>query len=91
MKLISENGLIVLQYNAKQVNIVASNMAELEIFIDGQVVPKRMIGVVLNPDSKIIITEPRLYNIVNSNVTESHELVIKVNAPKFEIFTLTFG
>ena len=91
MKLVSENGLIVLQYNAKQVNIVASNMAELEIFIDGQVVPKRMIGVDLNPDSKIIITEPRLYNIVNSNVTESHELVIKVNDPKFEIFTLTFG
>ena len=39
MKLTSENGLIVLQYNAKQVNIVASNTAELEIFIDGEFVP----------------------------------------------------
>ena len=91
MKLVSENGLIVLQYNAKQVNIVASNTAKLEIFIDGEFVPKHMIGMDLTPDSKVIITEPRLYNIVNSNVTESHELVIKVNDPKFEIFTLTFG
>ena len=91
MKLISENGLIVLQYNAKQVNIVASNMAELEIFIDGEVVPKDMIGRDLSPDSKVIVTEPRLYNIVNSSVTETHELTIKVNNPKFEIFTFTFG
>jgi len=45
----------------------------------------------LTPDSKVIITEPRLYNIVDSIVTESHELIIKVNDPKFEIFTFTFG
>jgi hypothetical protein len=66
-------------------------MAELEIFIDGEVVPKHMIGVDLSPDSKVIITEPRLYNIVNSSDTESHELTIKVNDPEFEIFTFTFG
>ena len=91
MKLVSENGLIVLQYNAKQVNIVASNTAKLEIFIDGEFVPKHMIGMDLTPDSKVIITEPRLYNIVNSSIAESHELIIKVNDPKFEIFTFTFG
>ena len=91
MKLVSENGLIVLQYNAKQVNIVASNTAKLEIFIDCEFVPKHMIGMDLTPDSKVIITEPRLYNIVDSIVTESHELIIKVNDPKFEIFTFTFG
>ena len=44
MELVSENGLIMLNYNAKQVNIVASNNAELEIFIDGEFVPKHMIG-----------------------------------------------
>ena len=91
MELVSENGLIMLNYNAKQVNIVASNNAELEIFIDGEFVPKHMIGMDLTPDSKVIITEPRLYNIVDSIVTESHELIIKVNDPKFEIFTFTFG
>ena len=73
MKLVSENGLIILQYNAKQVNIVASNNAELEIFIDGEFVPKHMVGMDLSSHSKIIITEPRLYNIINSSTTESHE------------------
>ena len=91
MKLVSENGLIILQYNAKQVNIVASNNAELEIFIDGEFVPKHMVGMDLSSHSKIIITEPRLYNIINSSTTESHELTIKVNNPEFEIFTFTFG
>ena len=91
MKLVSENGLIMLNYNAKQVNIVASNNAELEIFIDGDSMPNHIAGIDVNRDGKVIIIEPRLYNIVNSAATESHELVIKVNEPKFEIFTFTFG
>ena len=91
MELVSENGLIMLNYNAKQVNIVASNNAELEIFIDGELIPKHMAGIDVNQDSKVMIIEPRLYNIVDSIATESHELLIKVNDPKFEIFTFTFG
>ena len=91
MKLVSENGLIMLNYNAKQVNIVASNNAELEIFIDGEYIPKHIAGIDVNQDGKVMIIEPRLYNIVDSTVTESHELIIKVNDPKFEIFTFTFG
>ena len=91
MELVSENGLIMLNYNAKQVNIVASNNAELEIFIDGEHIPKHIAGIDVNHDGKVMIIEPRLYNIVDSIVTESHELLIKVNDPKFEIFTFTFG
>ena len=91
MELVSENGLIMLNYNAKQVNIVASNNAELEIFIDGEYIPRHMAGIDVNQDGKVMIIEPRLYNIVDSTVTESHELMIKVNDPKFEIFTFTFG
>ena len=91
MELVSENGLIMLNYNAKQVNIVASNNAELEIFIDGEHIPKHIAGIDVNQDGKVMIIEPRLYNIVDSIVTESHELLIKVNDPKFEIFTFTFG
>ena len=91
MELVSENGLIMLNYNAKQVNIVASNNAELEIFIDGEYIPRHMAGIDVNQDGKVMIIEPRLYNIVDSTSTESHELLIKVNDPKFEIFTFTFG
>ena len=91
MKLVSENGLIMLNYNAKQVNIVASNNSILEIFVDGKIVPNYMAGLDLNSQNKIVVSEARLYNIINSSDTESHELIINVKGSEFEIFTLTFG
>ena len=78
MKLISENGLIVLQYNAKQVNIVADGNAELEILIDGNQVSEKIAGSDIEL-SKIRIVEPRLYNIINSDHTGIHELKIVEN------------
>ena len=83
--------LISLKYNAKQVNIVASNNSELEIFVDGNSIPKYMTGSDLTTESKIFVSEPRLYNIINSDDTEPHELIIKINGSGFEIFTFTFG
>jgi len=91
MKLVSESGLIVLKYTAKQVNIVASNSAELEIFLNGENIPDYMKGSDLTSDSKIIINSPQLYNIIDSDITESHELIIKANKPNLEVFTFTFG
>ena len=91
MKLVSENGSIMLNYNAKQVNIVASNNAELQIFVDGTPVPDNMIGSDLTAQNKILVSEPRLYNIINSAYTESHELIITIKGSEFEIFTFTFG
>jgi len=90
MSLVSDHGLILLKYNAKQVNIVASNNSKLEIFLDGNSIPKHMVGSDLM-QNEIFISEPRLYNIINSDDAESHELVIRVNGPGFEIFTFTFG
>ena len=91
MNLISENGVISLKYNAKQVNIVASNNSELEIFVDGNSIPKYMTGSDLTTESKIFVSEPRLYNIIDLDDSEPHELIIKINGPGFEIFTFTFG
>ena len=91
MKLVSESGLIVLKYTAKQVNIVASNSAELEIFLNGENIPDYMKGSDLTSDNKIIVNDPQLYNIIDSDITESHELIIKVNKPNLEVFTFTFG
>ena len=91
MELVSENGLIMLNYNAKQVNIVASNNAELQIFVDGVPVPDNMMGSDLTSQNKILVSEPRLYNIINSDYSESHELIISIKGSEFEIFTFTFG
>jgi len=90
MNLVSDYGLILLKYNAKQVNIVASNNSKLEITVDGEPIPQYMIGTDL-VQNQISISEPRLYNIINSNNNESHELIIKVKGSGFEIFTFTFG
>ena len=91
MNLISENGVISLKYNAKQVNIVASNNSELEILVDGNPIPEYMAGSDLTAESKIFVSEPRLYNIIDLDDSEPHELIIKINGPGFEIFTFTFG
>jgi thiol-disulfide isomerase/thioredoxin len=91
MELVSDNGIIMLNYNAKQVNIVASNNAELQIFVDGAPVPDNMMGSDLTSQNKILVSEPRLYNIINSDYSESHELIISIKGSEFEIFTFTFG
>ena len=91
MKLVSSDGSILLKYNAKQVNIVASNNSELEIFLDGKVVPNDISGSDLTRQSKILVLEPRLYNIIDSDYTETHELKINVKGADFQIFTFTFG
>ena len=82
---------ISLKYNAKQVNIVASNNSELEILVDGNPIPEYMTGSDLTGESKIFVSEPRLYNIIDLDDSETHELIIKINGSGFEIFTFTFG
>ena len=90
MELISNSGKIVLEYNAKQVNIVATGNAELEILIDDAKITKQISGVdVVN--GKIMISEPRLYNVIESLEGETHTITINVTGPDFEIFTFTFG
>ena len=91
MKLVSENGLIMLNYHAKQVNVVASTNSVLEIFVDGKTVSDHMAGSDLNSQNEIVISEARLYNIIDSSDAESHELLISIKGSEFEIFTLTFG
>ena len=90
MKLMSNNGKIVLEYHAKQVNIVASGDTELEILIDGEIIKNPISGMDVKT-SKVKILEPRLYNIIESQNAESHILTINVKKSDFEIFTFTFG
>ena len=91
MKLISDSGKIVLHFNAKQVNIVASNNAILEITYDGNSIPSENRGKDVAPDGTVKILEPRLYNLIDSKQEGSHEIIIEVKNPGFEIFTFTFG
>ena len=91
MELVSESGSIKLLYNAKEVNIVTENNAELEIFLDGQPLSAKYTGKDIASDNKLIVSEAGLYNIVNSDTSASHTMEIKVNGKGFQIFTFTFG
>ena len=89
MKLVSENGKIVLPYFAKDVHIVAANEADLAILLDGNPIAPNDAGIDVQ-DGVVHVSENRLYNIVSSSEADSHTLTIIAN-PGFEIYTFTFG
>jgi len=91
MKLISDTGRIKVLYNAKEVNIVAGNNAELEIYLDDKPVPSNYAGKDIVNQNNVMTDQPRLYNIINSHEPSSHILDIVVSEPGFEIYTFTFG
>jgi hypothetical protein len=91
MRLESDSGSIKVLYHAKEVNIVTSNSAELEIFLDGMPLDEKYSGIDIKSGNKITVTEPDLYNIINSEKAATHELEIKINQKGFEMYTFTFG
>ncbi len=91
MELISETGTIKVLYNAKEVNIVTENGAELEILLDGKVLPPEYSGYDITENNTLQVTEAGLYNIISSDTSSSHLLEINVKGKGFQIFTFTFG
>ena len=90
MKLVSEEGGIFLPYYAREVNIVASNPANLIIRLDGEIIPSEHAGSDVI-DGIVEVNDARLYNIIDSPVAGVHYLEIITDSPGFEIFTFTFG
>ena len=91
MELISETGEIKLLYNAKEVNIVTANNAELEIYLDGEPLSTQYAGHDITSGNTLSVSEPGLYNIITSEDSASHTMEIKVKGQGFQIFTFTFG
>ncbi|MEX0764692.1 MAG: redoxin family protein [Nitrosopumilaceae archaeon] len=89
MKLVSENGKIVLPYFAKSVNIVAAGQAKLQILLDGNPIKPEDAGTDVQ-DGLVHVFDERLYNIISTKEAASHTLTI-IAKPGFEIYTFTFG
>jgi len=89
MKLVSENGKIILPYFARSVNIVAANESELKILLDGNPVSPESAGTDVQ-DGAAHISGDRLYNLISSPDAGAHTLTI-IAKPGFEIYTFTFG
>jgi len=91
MKLVSDTGSILLLYSGKEVNIVTANEADLQIFIDGEIIDSSIAGKDVRTEGRAHVNHDGLYNIVNSEIPEQHLLQILIDDPGFEIFTFTFG
>ncbi|AFS82710.1 redoxin family protein [Candidatus Nitrosopumilus sediminis] len=91
MELVSDTGSIKLLYNAKEVNIVTENNADLEILLDGKPLSIEYSGKDITDDNILRVAEAGLYNIISSNASASHLMEINVKGKGFQIFTFTFG
>jgi len=91
MRLETNSGSIKVLYHAKEVNIVTSNQANLEVFLDGVPLDEKYSGDDIESGNKITVSEPNLYNIIKSEKSTTHELEIKIDQKGFEIYTFTFG
>lgn len=89
IRLVSQNGKIVLPYYAKDVHIVAANKADLQLLLDGNPITASNAGADVQ-NGIVHISENRLYNIVSTSPA-NHTVEIIVNSPGFEIYTFTFG
>lgn len=91
MKLASDSGRIVLPYSGKEVNIVTTGEADLQILLDGKIILSKSAGDDVGTKGRVHTHHPGLYNIVKTDEPEQHTLEIVVNGTGFEIFTFTFG
>ena len=91
MRLESDGGSIKLLYNAKQVNIVTGNSAEIEVILDGEPLPDKYRGADVSDASRLLVAGPGLYNIIDGANAAEHALELHIEGRGFQIFTFTFG
>jgi len=91
MELTETSGSIKVLFDAKEVNIVTENNAQLEIFLDGIPLTKEYAGLDINFENKMDVSNAGMYNIINSETSISHIMEIRIDGKGFQAFTFTFG
>ena len=91
MELMESTGSIKVSFNAKEVNIVTENNAQLEIFLDGVELTKKYAGSDISFGNKIDVSNAGMYNIISTESSISHEMEIIIEGKGFQAFTFTFG
>lgn len=88
-----EDGSVLLKYSAKEVNIVTAGAGVIRVLVDGAPISADIAGHDVDSDTGLITTdEPRLYNVVSTESSSTHEIELQIdNGGGFEIFTFTFG
>ena len=91
MELTEASGSIKVLFDAKEVNIVTENNAQLEIFLDGVPLTKEHAGLDIKFENKMDVSNAGMYNIINTETSISHIMEIKIEGKGFQAFTFTFG
>lgn len=95
IELMEDEGTIMLGYDTKAVNIVASSGqgSEIGVFIDTGPLDEAKTGTdieIINNRSIAKINEERLYNLVDYEY-DSHLLELRIKGKGFKLYTFTFG
>ena len=93
MELASDEGVILLWYKAKVVNIVAGsgNSSDIGVVVDNLPVNETNKGNEIATGNSFEVNDFRLYNAVSNDLYEPHVLKLFVKGKGFKIFTFTFG
>jgi hypothetical protein len=91
MQLTESTGSIKVQFDAKEVNIVTENNAQLEIFLDGVPLTKKHAGSDIIFGNKMDVSNAGMYNIINSETRISNTMELVIEGKGFQVFTFTFG
>ncbi|MFA5106397.1 MAG: thioredoxin family protein [Candidatus Micrarchaeia archaeon] len=91
IQLASQSGSIVLQFTAKNANIVAGSKggSKVSVSIDGKPVESQPSADA--PEGKFLVSGMRLYNAAALPDYGTHTLRIDVDGSGFDMFTFTFG
>ena len=90
MELASDTGKIVLNYDAKNVNIVAGGNGTLDILLDNQTPLQDQYGLD-NVDGNVIVNQQRLYSLIDDTGYNQRTIEIDVTGKGFQVYTFTFG
>ena len=91
MELTKSTGLIKVSFDAKEVNIVTKNNAQLKIYLDGVPLTKKHAGSDIIFGNKMDVSNAGMYNIIKSETRISHTMEIVIEGKGFQAFTFTFG
>jgi len=69
----------------------ADSPVRAKILIDGTDIPDSMRGSDVDKNGYVIIHEDRLYRLVEDSVWGTHTIELKIESPKLQVFTFTFG
>jgi thiol-disulfide isomerase/thioredoxin len=95
MELVSDSGKVVLQFQAKNANIVSGGNSSLTIKLDGAAPTASQLGsdakLTANGTAMVAVGEQRLYSIIDKPDYTQQTVTIEIKGKGFRIYTFTFG